>query len=127
LSILHGELTAQVIGAAIEVHRHLGLGLLESVYERCLAYELDLRAIPARRQVPVPLNYKDMSLDAEYRIDLLVDDAVIVEVKAVERILPVHEAQLISYLRLMQRQVGLLINFHEAVLKDGVVRRVLSK
>ncbi|MGI6209097.1 MAG: GxxExxY protein [Anaerolineae bacterium] len=117
-------LTEQIIGAAIEVHRHLGPGLLESVYEEALAVELELRGIPFGRQVAVPLAYKGRSL-GEYRLDLLVDDAVAVEIKSVERHDPVFEAQLLTYLRLTGKRVGLLINFNTQLLKQGVKRLIL--
>ncbi len=117
--------TAEIIAAAIEVHCHLGPGLLESAYEECLCHELHLRGIPFRRQVPLPVEYKGVQLDCSYKIDLLVNEEVILELKAVEKILPVHEAQLLSYLRLMHKRIGLLINFCVPVLKDGIIRRVL--
>ncbi len=116
--------TEQIIGAAIEVHRALGPGLLESAYEECLCYELSLRRVPFRRQHPLPLRYKDIKLDCGYRLDLLVDDAIVVEVKCVERIEPVPGAQLLTYLRIGGWPVGLLMNFHVAVLKTGIKRVV---
>ncbi|MDX9912411.1 MAG: GxxExxY protein [Phycisphaerales bacterium] len=118
-------LTAEIIGAAIEVHRALGPGLLESAYEKCLSVELGLRSIPFRSQVEVPVEYKGVRIEAGYRLDLLVDDAVVVEIKSVEKVLPVHEAQLLSYLRLAGNRTGLLINFNVPVLKNGIIRRVL--
>ena len=118
-------ITVQVIGAAIDVHRELGPGLLESVYEECLCHEIGVRGLAFTRQVAVPVRYKDVDLDAGCRIDMLVEDAVIVEVKAVEQLLGVHEAQLLTYLRLAGKRIGLLLNFNVAVLKDGIVRRVL--
>ncbi len=117
--------TAEIIAAAIEVHRHLGPGLLESAYENASAMNYILRGIPFRRQVPLPVEYKGVQLDCSYKIDLLVNEEVILELKAVEKILPVHEAQLLSYLRLMHKRIGLLINFCVPVLKDGIIRRVL--
>ncbi len=117
-------LTEQVIGAAIEVHRVLGPGLLESAYEQCLAHELAQRGLRFRRQVDVPLLYKGTTLDVGFRADLVVQDAVIVEVKAVEALLPVHIAQLVTYLRLAGKHVGLLVNFNSKVLKDGLKRVV---
>jgi GxxExxY protein len=120
------ERTRRIIGAAIvEVHRHLGPGLLESAYEECLCHELHLRGIPFLRQVPLPVEYKGVKLDCGYRLDLLVDEAVIVELKCVDAILPIHEAQLLTYLRLAGKRVGLIINFNVPVLKKGIVRRVL--
>ncbi|MFZ2492056.1 MAG: GxxExxY protein [Thermoanaerobaculia bacterium] len=118
-------MTSGIIGAAIEVHRSLGPGLLESAYEECLEQELVLRGVPCRRQVALPVEYKGVRLRCAYRIDLLVADAVIVEIKAVTMIEPVHEAQLLTYLRLARCHVGLLINFNVAVLRDGIRRRVL--
>ena len=117
--------TEQVIGAAIEVHRELGPGLLESAYEACLAHELTEREVPFERQWPLPVAYKSQLIDCGYRTDLLVDDQVIVELKSVDAIAPVHEAQLMTYLRLSQKRVGLLINFNVEVLRDGIKRRVL--
>ena len=116
------RLTGQIIGAAIEVHRHLGPGLLESTYEACLAYELEQLGLSFERQKPLPLVYKEMRLDQGYRIDLLVEEQVIVELKVVEELAPVHEAQLLSYLKLSGCSVGLLINFDVKLLKDGIQR-----
>jgi GxxExxY protein len=120
------QLTSAIIGAAIEVHRALGPGLLESAYEECLCRELSLRRIPFERQRPLPVEYKGLRLDCGYRIDLLVADTVVVEIKAVEKLLPVHEAQLLTYMKLGGWQVGLLINFNVPVLKQGIRRRVLG-
>ena len=120
------ELTGQIIGAAIEVHRALGPGLLEAVYEECLAAELSLRGIPFERQRSVAIHYKGKQLDAALRIDLLVNERVVVELKSVDQLLPVHEAQLLTYLRLTSSRVGLLINFNVETLKDGLCRRVLA-
>jgi GxxExxY protein len=119
------ELSYLVIGAAIEVHRQLGPGLLESAYQQCLALELTAREIPFQREVAVPVVYRGHSLDCGYRLDLLVGDALIIEVKAVETALPIHEAQLLTYMRLARKPVGLLMNFHSTVLKDNIYRRVL--
>ena len=119
------ELTWQIIGAAIEVHKHLGPGLLESVYQVSLARELALRSISFRREVSIPVLYKGESLDVNFRADFIVADRVILELKAVEKLLPVHEAQLLTYMRLATCPIGLLINFNVPVLKDGIVRRVL--
>jgi GxxExxY protein len=123
--LIHEELTQQIIGAAIEVHRVLGPGLLESAYEECLCRELSLRGLEFARQVELPIEYKGVKLDCGYRIDLLVEDAVVLELKCVDRVLPIHEAQLITYLRLKKISVGLLINFHCEVLTRGIVRKVL--
>jgi GxxExxY protein len=117
--------TEGIIGAAIEVHRALGPGLLESAYEQCLCHELNLRGMSFRRQLELPVTYKGVKLDCGYRIDLLVSDEVVVEVKSVESLLPVHEAQLLTYLRLMNKNVGLLINFNVPVLARGILRRVI--
>lgn len=117
--------TEPIIGAAIEVHRQLGAGLLESTYEECLCHELHLRGIRFMRQLELPVSYKGLKLACGYRIDLLVEDTVVVELKAVEQLLPVHEAQLLTYLHLANKPVGLLINFNVPLLKDGIRRRVL--
>jgi GxxExxY protein len=114
--------STSVIGACIEVHRQLGPGLLESAYEECVAYELAFRGIRFERQVPVPLEYKGVKLDCGYRIDFLVENALIIEIKCVERLLRIHEAQLLTYLRLKQIETGLLINFREPTLKQGLRR-----
>jgi len=116
------DISARVIGAAIEVHEHLGPGLLESTYETCLYRELQLRGLSCERQRPVPLTYKGERLDAQYRLDLVVEDRVIVEVKAVEELLPLHKVQLLTYLRLTGLRLGLLINFNFPVLYRGVKR-----
>jgi GxxExxY protein len=117
--------TEKIIGAAIEVHRHLGPGLLESVYEHCLCRELDMRAIPFERQVEVPVFHKGEHVDGTYRMDLVVSGEVVVELKAVDRMIDVFEAQLPSYMRLTKKPVGLLINFNVPVLTKGITRRVL--
>lgn len=121
----HAELTRRVIGAAISVHRALGPGLLESAYEACLARELEIGGIPFARQVPLPLTYRGERVDAGYRLDLLIQDSVVVEVKAVDSLQPIHTAQLLTYLRLSGLQVGLLMNFNVERLIDGVVRKVV--
>lgn len=118
------EVTKAIIGAAIDIHRALGPGLLESTYEACLEYELLQRGLQVERQKPLPVVYRDVRLDCGYRVDLLVEDSVIVEVKSVERLLPIHEAQLLSYLRLSGHRIGLLMNFNTKVLKDGIRRFV---
>jgi GxxExxY protein len=119
------SLTEQIIGAAIEVHRQLGPGLLESIYEEALCEELRLRGIPFLCQVEVPAHYKGRELKANYVIDLIVAGAVVVELKAVERLLSVHTAQLMTYMKLTSKRVGLLVNFNVPVLHRGIVRRVL--
>jgi GxxExxY protein len=118
------QITRRIIGAAIEVHKAVGPGLLESAYQACLAYEVRQRGLKAEEQVPLPVLYKDVRLDCGYRMDLLVEDSVIVEIKAVEQLCPIHDAQLLSYLRMAHKHVGLLINFHNRVLKDGLKRIV---
>ena len=119
------DLTAKIIGAGIEVHRILGPGLLESAYGDSLCYELSLSGLALQREVDVPLMYKDLEIACGYRADVIVQGAVLLELKAVERVLPVHEAQLLRYLRLTGIRVGLLLNFNVDVLKKGIVRRVL--
>jgi len=119
------RVTERVIGAAIEVHRAIGPGLLESAYEACLAFELVERGLEIERQKPLPVVYKGVSLECGYRLDLLVEGMVIVEIKAVDRLMPIHQAQLLSYLKLSGYRVGLLINFNTKVLKDGI-RRVVN-
>ncbi len=119
------RLTSQIIGAAIEVHRQLGPGLLESSYETCLAYELEAHGLTIERQKPLPIVYKDIQLEHGYRIDILVNQLVVVELKVVEAITAVHEAQMLSYLRFSGCKVGLLINFNVALLKDGGIRRFI--
>jgi len=123
--LIHEELTEQIIGSAIEVHRELGPGLLESAYEECFCHELHLRSLRFQRQVGLPVAYKRLDLDCGYRIDVVVEESVIIELKSIEQILPVHLAQLLTYLRLGGKKVGLLINFNVSVLKNGIVRRVL--
>lgn len=118
------ELTETIIGAAIEVHRALGPGLLESAYEECLCRELRLRDVPFERQRPLPIEYKGAKLDCGYRLDVLVAGRVVVEIKAVAALEPIHEAQLLTYLRLGGWSVGLLMNFNVAVLKSGIKRMV---
>lgn len=121
----HKELTERIIGAAIEVHRGLGPGLLESAYQSCLAKEFELRGIPFEREVPVPVEYKGLQVDCSYRLDFLVDQKVVIEIKAVDALAPIYEAQLITYLKLTGCPVGLLINFNVKLLKNGLLRRVL--
>lgn len=118
--------TEPIIGAAIEVHRVLGPGLLESVYERCLCFELEQRGIAFERQALLPVRYKGRSLDCDLRIDILIPGLVILEIKAVQALLPIHEAQLLTYMKLAGVSRGLLINFNERLLKDGLSRKRLS-
>jgi GxxExxY protein len=119
------DLTERVIGLAIEVHRHLGPGLLESVYEACLAFELHKAGVDHRRQVPLPIVYKEVRLECGYRLDLLIREQLVIEIKSAERILPIHEAQILTYLCLGGYQVALLMNFNTVMLKDGLRRFVL--
>ncbi len=119
------ELTEVIIGAAIEVHRHLGPGLLESAYLQCLAHELRLRNVAVMSGVALDLEYKGLQVPSSYRLDLLVADRAVVELKAVDRVLPIHKAQLLTYLRLSGRRVGLLLNFKVKLMRDGIHRLVL--
>jgi GxxExxY protein len=116
--------TEQIIGAAIDVHRALGPGLLESAYEACLAFELVSRGLKIEQQRALPVIYRDVKLDCGYRLDLVIEKSIVIELKAVEKLLPIHKAQLLSYLKLSGLKIGLLINFHTKMLKDGVVRLV---
>jgi GxxExxY protein len=119
------EITHEIIGAAIEVHKRLGPGLLESADEECLLYELRLRNLKVDRQKGLPVVYKEVKLDCGYRLDLLVEDRVVVELKSVEGLAPIHEAIILTYLRLSGQRIGLLINFNVTVLKDGVRRFIV--
>lgn len=119
-------ITGQIVDAAMRVHSHLGPGLLESAYEACLAHELQSRALQLDRQLTLPIEYRGLKIDAGYRIDLLVEDLVVVELKAVDAVHPIHRAQLLSYLRLSRRPLGLLINFHSRHLRDGIQRFVFD-
>ena len=124
--LVHGsELTNQIIALAMRVHTRLGPGLLENAYERCLCYELDRHALPHARQVELPIEYDGLRLDCGYRADVIVGDEVILEIKSVDRILPIHEAQLLTYLRISKHRIGLLINFNTVSLKNGLHRCVL--
>ena len=125
-SLSENDLTERIIGAAISVHKELGPGLLKSTYEACLAYELAEREMEFERQKSVPIIYRSIRLDCGYRVDLLVEGKVIVEIKAIERLEPIHEAQLLSYLKLSGCKVGLLINFNVKILKSGI-RRFVNK
>jgi len=119
------SLTQLIIGLAMRVHTRLGPGLLESAYERCLCHEFDRNALAYARQVDLPLDYDGVLLDCGYRADIIVNNEVILELKSVEHILPLHEAQLLTYLRLSRCRIGLLLNFNTSLLKDGIRRRVL--
>ena len=120
----HEQLIQRVIGAAIEVHRHLGPGFLESIYERALCHELKLQAIPFEKQVEILVPYKDISIPGQ-RVDLIIDEFLVLELKAVEDILPIHEAQLLSYLKSTELKIGLIINFKVKQLKSGIRRIIL--
>jgi GxxExxY protein len=119
------ELSNKVIGCAIEVHRNLGPGLLESTYEQCLAHEFKIEGMPFKLQHPLPVEYKSIKLDCGYRIDLLVANSLIVELKSVENVLPIHQAQLLTYMKLSGIKFGLLMNFNVKYMKDGIKRMVL--
>ena len=123
--LAHGALTERVIGLAIEVHRHVGPGLLESVYEACLCLELTAAGIPHERQVVVPVTYKGHVIPPGFRADIVVDNKIILELKTVTSLLPEHDAQLLTYLRMSQIRVGLLMNFHAVRLKDGLRRMIV--
>jgi len=123
--LIHGELTHEIRGAAMEVHKELGPGLLESAYEECMCHELSIRRLAFQRQVVLPVAYKGIKLDCGYRLDLVVEDKVVLELKSVQRITPLHEAQLLTYLRLSGKKVGLLMNFNTVLIKDGIKRMVL--
>lgn len=116
------EITGQIVDAAIKVHNALGPGLLESAYEACLVYELGKRGLVVRNQVPLPVQYEEIMIEVGYRIDLLVAETVIVELKSVDKVAPIHKAQLLSYLKLSGKKVGLLINFNVELLKHGITR-----
>lgn len=127
MALSHGSaLTERVIGLAIDVHRQLDPGLLESAYEECLCFELRQHAVPYERQLALPVVYKDVRLDCGYRMDIVVANEVIIEVKAIERLLPIHDAQMLTYLKLSSHKVGLIMNFNSVVLKDGLRRIVLG-
>lgn len=120
------KITEAIIGAAIEVHRNLGPGLLESAYRECLRYELHERGYDALAEVPLPLHYKGVQMDCGYRLDLLVNDAVVVEIKSVENLAPIHEAQLLSYLKISGGKISLLLNFNVKILKYGGIKRLAN-
>jgi GxxExxY protein len=125
--LIYEDLTEQVIGAAIEVHKAIGPGLLESVYQECMCRELNLRGLRFQRELKVPVIYKGVALDCGYRLDLIVEDVVILELKCVDRIIPIHEAQLLTYLKLLDKPVRFIINFNVPVLRaGGIVRKVFD-
>jgi len=117
-------LSSKIIGAAIEVHKALGPGLLESAYEECLCHELHLRGLSFERQIPLPIVYKGVKLDCGYRLDIIVENAIILELKSCEKIEPIHQAQLLTYLKLTGHNLGLLLNFNTPIMRDGIVRIV---
>ena len=123
--LIDEELSEEIIGAAIEVHRATGPGLLESAYQNFLAHEFTLRGIRFVKEVPLPVVYKGVRLDCGYRMDFVIEDRVILEVKAVEKLIAIHEAQLLTYLKLSGKRVGLMINFNSAVIRDSAIRRVI--
>jgi GxxExxY protein len=125
IGFLHSSLTTEIIAAAIEVHRQLGPGLLESAYQACLCHELALRGLKFKSEVPLTVNYKAVHLNCGYRLDFVVGENVVVELKSVEKLAPIHEAQLLTYLRLSGLRVGLLINFNVRLLRQGIIRRVI--
>jgi GxxExxY protein len=124
LSPEHNEIARHIVDSALSVHKALGPGLLESVYEQCLAYELRSRSLRVASQVPLRVHYREVQIEAGFRIDMLVNDLVLIEVKAVERLLPIHEAQLLTYLKLSGKHLGLLINFNVPLIKDGIRRLI---
>lgn len=122
--MIYEDLTRTIIGCAIEVHKELGPGLLESAYEECLAFELSKAGLKVERQVPIPILYKEIKLECGYRIDILVEDKVVLELKSVDEFNPVHEAQILTYLKFAERKIGLLINFNVLRLKEGIKRYI---
>jgi GxxExxY protein len=123
--LIDEELTESIIGAAIEVHKAMGPGLLESAYKRCLAREFELRSLNYRMEVPLPIIYKGLTLDCGYRMDFVIEEKLVLEAKSVERLIPIHEAQLLTYLKLSGHRIGLMINFNSAVIRNSFIRRVL--
>lgn len=123
--LIHGELTEKIVSAAIEVHRRLGAGLMESIYKECFCRELEIRGIAFQRHLPLDLDYRGLKIECAARPDVIVEDKVVVELKSTEQNHPVFEAQLLTYLRLANKRVGLVINFGLPVLRNGIVRRVL--
>lgn len=122
---MHEQITERIIGAAIEVHRALGPGLLESAYEACLCHQMSAAGIAFQRQIELPIEFNGLRVESGYRLDLLVEEQVIVELKSIESLLPIHDAQLLTYLKLSRKRVGLLINFNVNILKDGIRRRIV--
>jgi GxxExxY protein len=127
VSLIHGSAVSErVIGFAIEVHRQLGPGLLESAYEECLCFELKQAGIAYARQVPLPVTYKQVQLESGYRMDIVVEQELVIELKSVDRLMPIHEAQMLTYLKLSGFKIGLLLNFNSILLKDGLKRVILG-
>jgi len=124
MDYLYSDLTGKIIGCAIEVHKALGPGLLESAYEECLAYELQAAGLRFERQKPLPIVYKNVKLDCGYRIDILVEDLVVIELKTAEEFNPIHEAQILTYLKFSEKKIGLLMNFNVTVFKNGLKRYI---
>ena len=123
--MVSNEVTREIIGAAIEVHKTLGPGMLESAYEECLSFELKDRGLCIERQIPVPVVYREVKLECGYRIDILVNGVVVIELKSVDALARIHEAQILTYMRFAKKHIGLLINFNVTILKDGIKRYVL--
>jgi len=123
--LIDEELTESIIGAAIEVHKALGPGLLESAYRRCVAREFELRSLNYRMELPLPIVYKGLTLDCGYRMDFVIEEKIVLEVKSVEKLIPIHEAQLLTYLKLSGHKIGLMINFNSAVIRNSFIRRVV--
>jgi GxxExxY protein len=124
--VLADRVSYDIVGAAIEVHKHLGPGLLESAYESCLCGELERRGIPYKRQVPLPVEYYGMTVDCGYRLDLIVDGLVVLEIKSVSKVVPIHKAQVLTYLKLLRMSLGLILNFNVEVLRLGIYRIVMG-
>ncbi len=124
--MIESDLTQKIISAAIEVHKQLGPGLLESAYEECLSYELLQRGLSIKRQQPVPVIYKEVKLDCGYRIDILVENKIVVEIKSIDALAPIHTAQVLTYLKFASKEVGILINFNVTLLKNGLKRYVMT-
>jgi GxxExxY protein len=124
--VLADRVSYDIVGTAIEVHKHLGPGLLESAYESCLCRELERRGIPYKRQVPLPVEYYGMTVDCGYRLDLIVDGLVVLEIKSVSRVVPIHKAQVLTYLKLLRMSLGLILNFNVEVLRLGIYRIVMG-
>jgi GxxExxY protein len=125
VSLLFEELTEKIIGLSIEIHKELGPGLLENVYKQCLIYEFEKADIKYKVEQQIPIIYKDVKINCCYKLDMIIEDKIIIELKSVEKLLPIHEAQILTYLKITKKRVGLLINFNEKLLKDGIKRFIL--